>query len=330
MVWYNPVTWFGDPAGDEFHAASPETQAAYDAQKAQILDPGTTHARSESNYWEGNNAEGRPYGGVDPRDFMYGRSATGADDAANRAWQTGMLGSQLGQQAAQGGNFANQTGANLLNTRTGDAAYFNGRQTGLNNANMIGNLETQQGPSAAQAQLMQGTNQAMNSQLALARSGRGFGGNAASAGLAETNLAGLQAGQANSAAALRAQEDAAWRQRQASNMLGANSQILQSQGQNDAMAQAMTGLGQQAYFQGAGLQQQGYGNALGGVQSDVGAQNLANQIRGQEMQGGQTQEDDLLRWWAAKNGFTLGAQQQQDQRNAGYMSAAGSFLGAVL
>jgi hypothetical protein len=75
-------------------------------------------------------------------------------------------------------------------------------------------LEAQQGPSAAQAQLRLGTNRAINQQVSMARSGRGLSGNANAMDNAGRNIATIQSDAANQAAGLRAQEDAAWRQRQ--------------------------------------------------------------------------------------------------------------------
>ena len=200
-------------------------------------------------------------------------------------------------------------------------------------ANLAG-LEATQGPSAAQAQLMQGTNQAMGGQLALARSGRGFGGGASAAGLAQSNLAGLQANQANQAGMLRAQEDAAWRQRQAANIgnaagiqqgIGAQlgeqqarniNAFYAGQGQNDAASMGWAGFGQGAYSAGVGANQQG--------------QALQNQIRNAEMQGGQALEDQMLRRWAAQNGFDLQASQAQAQQDAALIQGVATTGGVLV
>lgn len=266
---------------------------------------------------------------TDERSYMYGRDPNAANAAVGGTQQVGQMAINSGYGAQQAGAGAAQGGLDLANQRTNDATYFNQRQTGLPMAQQLAGLEQQQGPSAAQAQLQGGTNQAMAGQLALARSGRGFGGGAASAGLAQTNMAGLQAGQANQSAMLRAQEDAAWRSRQASNLGNANQQILASQGQNDAMAGQMLGLAQQGYFQGQGLQQQGYQNQMQGYQTNLQGQQLANQIRGQEMSGGLQMNDDAIRQWAAQNGLTLAGQQRQDQQQNALIGAGAAVLGAI-
>jgi len=164
------------------------------------------------------------------------------------------------------------------------------------NASALAGLEAQQGPSAAQAQLMSATNQAMAQQTALARSGRGYGQSASA--LAEAQRAnaatGVQA--ANASAALRAQEDAAWRQRQAAN-LGASSQlqqalgaqygqqaqadvqsILQSQAQNDAATAQLMGTGIQA-MQGRGALEQGAAGQYGQQQQLLAQTQLQQQAQ---------------------------------------------------
>lgn len=287
-------------------------------------------------------------GGRDQRSYMYGRDPNAANAAVGLAQQTGAQGQALGQQAVNFGQGVNQVGYEMLGTRTNDAINAYGRaaqqgEFGMQNQTLgqLGGLEATQGPSAAQAQLDAGTNQAMGSQLALARSGRGFGGNAAAMGQAQGNMAGIQANQANAAASLRAQEDAAWRARQASNlgqvagMQGQQSQAnlgaaVQSRGQNDAAAMGLLGMGQDAYFQGANAGMQGYGMGMQGVNSNLAGQGLGNQIRGQEMQGGQAQEDNALRYYAAKNNLSLGQQQQKQQETAGWIGAGAAGLGLLL
>ncbi len=283
-------------------------------------------------------------GGRDARSYMYGRDPNAANAAAGLATQTGAVGGELGLQAQQHGQALGRDGNALLAQRTGDAVHFDNRAVqqgdfGAQNQSLsaLGGLEATQGPSAAQAQLQSGTNQAMASQLAMARSGRGLGGNAAAMGQAQGNMAGIQANQANQAAGLRAQEDAAWRGRQASNltnvagMQGQQSQAnlgaaVQGRSQNDAMTQGMLGMGQNAWQYGGDAAMQGYGMGLQGVQTSLAGQGLANDVRGQEMQGGMAQEDNALRYVAAKNGWELGQAQQQQSETAGYLAAAGAGL----
>lgn len=156
----------------------------------------------------------------------------------------------------------------------------------------LGGLEATQGPSAAQAQLQSATNQAIAQQTALARSGRGWGGGAQAQ--SEAMRANAATGQqaANASAMLRAQEDAAWRQRQAAN-LGASSQLQQGiagqyggattaamdsyirqQAQNDARVQGLLGLGQQGFagYNQAALANQGQNDAYSAQLLGLGLQ----------------------------------------------------------
>lgn len=337
---YNPND-VGDPNGD--YALAMQTQLnnsnrgvdpMFQNSTLTMRDEGTSHQAIVN---ENPNQKGfDPWvnaGGYDRRNYMYGRAPGAADAAVNKAWGTGdaaasggytMYKNDMGaaQQYAnrgpQYGNWGNQ------NAALGQAGGYAGQLAGL---------ESTQGPSAAQAQLQQGTNQAMSSQLALARSGRGFGGGAGAAGQAATNMAGISANAANESAMLRAQEDAAWRQRQAGNFAnaagiqqGVGSQYgqqgqadlgayYQNQGQNDQTAYNWANMGQNSYFTGAN--------------TGLAGQQLGNQIRGQEMTGGMSQEDNMLREMAARNGWTLGQQQRQDQKEAGYVSAGANFVAGL-
>lgn len=345
--------------GEAFHY-NPEFDPKSPQYKGHVVtEAGTTYQGGQNN-WTNANSQGYT-APSDFRSYRYGRTATGADEAAAKAWETGDYAAGQGMQAAALGQNAYAGGSNLLAQRTGDAQRFNERgavlgdywnqnqSLGAQNQTLgqLSGLEAQQGPSAAQAQLQQGTNQAMAGQLALARSGRGFGGNAAMTGQAGRNLAGIEANQANAAASLRAQEDAAWRQRQAANLGNVGAQQgqmasqqgqqaqadlnakYQNQAQNDAMVQNMLGMGQQAYLGGAGLGMQGYGSAIQGAQASNAAQNTAMGIRSQEMAGGMAQNDANLRQWAAKSGYDL-AQAQQNQQTAGQVAAGIATFGAAL
>jgi hypothetical protein len=266
--------------------------------------------------------------------YTYGGTPGGADAAVNKAWTGdevyGVGGGIMGQREADAANFANRQ------AQMGDYAAQN---------QAIGELrgiEAQQGPSAAQAQLQAGNNAAiMAQQLALARSGRGFGGGAGSAGLAQSNLAGLGASNANAAAQLRAQEDAAWRGRQAQNLTTAAGMFgqqagqdlqayYQNQGQNDAAQLQAMGLGQQAYFQGADARARGYDQAMAGTGLSLQGQALGDQIRQNQLQAQQVGDDNLIRMWAAQNGYDLAQQQAQDQKTAAYVGAGSSLLGSYI
>lgn len=278
--------------------------------------------------------------------YQYGGDPNRPNDVVNaavdQAGRTGGAGMDIAQASINRGDQMYGYGLGNAAQREGDAVRFDGR--GIQQGNFyaqnrslasLGGLEATQGPSAAQAQLQQGTNQALSSQLALARSGRGFGGNAAAMGLAQGNAAGIQANQANAAAQLRAQEDAAWRQRQAGNltnmagMQGQQSQAnlgaaVQGRSQNDAMVQSMLGLGQNAYQYGGDMGMRGYGMGMEGIDRSLAGQALTNNIRTQEMQGNTAYEEAKLRAWAAQQGYDLAQQQASDQKDAATISAVSS------
>lgn len=242
---------------------------------------------------------------------------------ANRVDWTGQ---QQGQALTNQANMMNQAAA-AAQGRAGPALDFNRQNAALDMAGAyagsLAGVESNQGPSAAQAQLQNATNQSQMNNLAMARSGRGFGGSAsAMRAAAEQNAAaGQQAG--NQSAILRAQEDAAFRQRQAAN-LGAAAGLQQAGagqfGQQQGM-QAQTQLQQQQqndqlmsslYGQSAGLMGQGGQLALQGAQG--GAQ-LGQAAYGQQL-GAYGQ--------AAQVG--LGAEQAAAQTAIGATEAGGNMM----
>lgn len=279
----------------------------------------------------------------------------------------GEIGFGIGQdanQALQG--FGDQ--ANLLSGQLGQRATdVMGRQgdysaanlmygAGAHNAANLAQLEAMQGPSAAQAQLQSGLNAAQSSNLALARSGRGWGGNAQALAQAQGQNAAMGAQAANQAAMLRAQEDAAWRARQAQNLAGAaglqtnlgaqqqaqayNQMALNDQtmlGLTDQQRQSLMGAGS-LYGQGAGLglagnQQSFAAEALAGQQL-LGAESGASQLELGALQnayGAQTGVDALQ---MQKYGIDQGVAVANNQANMGLLgaglSAGGALLGTLL
>jgi len=311
---------FSEGTGEQFLAGY-GNQAQQELQGIQqgALDTGTSLAQQSAaagyNYGDAQAAAGQ----------QYGAAVAGAGAAAQQ--QLGLLGHQLYDAQTGVGNAAAQYGlgqaANIGGISQAGAAnlgamgadmYGQGqaaagrnvtsydpnaggmwRQNASEAAGQLGGLERTEGPSAAQAQLQSGLNQAQSSNLAMARSGRGWGGGASS--LSQAAVQNAQAGQqaANQSAALRAQETAAWRQRQAANLqanagvnmglsqqamqgqVNQNQIALQQQQQNDAAQQALysgalQGAGQSAQvgLQGAqaaaGIGQQAYGQQLGAYQ----------------------------------------------------------------
>lgn len=221
--------------------------------------------------------------------------------------QASNLGQAYGAEAAGFGRGAAQA---LVNQGQGAQAY------GVQQGNEIGNfgnavygslsgLEAQQGPSAAQAQLQSGLNQSQAANLAMARSGRGFGGSANA--LAQAQAQNAAAGQeaANQSAMLAAQENAAWRQRQAANLGNA------------------ANIGINARVQGAQLGQQG-------IQQNLGATGQAAQYGLQGITaGGQLATDAVLGGGGlALSGTTQGGQlalqgSQQQLQGIGQAGALG-------
>lgn len=127
-------------------------------------------------------------------------------------------------------------------------------------ADQLAALEAMQGPSAAQAQLNLATNQSMQNNLALARSGSGFGesAQAMSQAINQNALAGQDA--ANQSAILTAQENADWRTRQGANLgqaaslgLGAGQQYGEQAQFQANLQQAQQNANSSAYLQALGL-----------------------------------------------------------------------------
>ena len=195
-------------------------------------------------------------------------------------------------------------------------------QAGMQAADLAA-LEAVEGPSAAQAQLQAGLNAAQASNLAMARSGRGWGGGASA--LSQAAAQNAQAGQqaANQAATLRAQEAAAWRQRQAAN-LGAAAGIQTGLGERTAAQTQFAGelaLRQQALSDQTAL---GYGGQQLGALTDAGNLALQGQLGAGDLalRGGTAGADLALR--GALGGGELGLSGAQLQ---GQLAGEGARLG---
>jgi len=324
---------------------------------------------------------------TDPRDFMYGRdpnyavnsaaaeraNAKAAQDdlykQAGNAINTGaQMGQQIGGYAQQAGQqisgYGQQVGSTLggmaqtafgqgsaMQNRAGPTADYQGAnsvyQVAKNDASQLANM--QQGPSQAQAQLQSGLNQAQASNLALARSGRGFGGSASALtqAVGQNAAAGQQA--ANTSAQLSAQEQQAWNAQHASNLAnaaGISTNVggaMQQQGlsqaqlqqqtiaQNDAAQQALMGQGLQAYNAAGQLGLSGLtsGGQLGvtGLTSGAGI-TQAGQTLG--MQGSQAATGAYAQG-EQMAGINMSAQQQADlNREQGLLQNRGIDAGVAL
>lgn len=222
----------------------------------------------------------------------------------------GALGSQYGNAVAgQGMAGAGQAAAGQ---GMAGAAYNDMRAS----AGQLAGLEAQQGPSAAQAQLRNATNAGQAQNLAMARSGGGFGGSASRSAQAMRQNAAMNQGAANQSAMLSAQENAAWRQRQASNLQGAGGMYGQSgqlglgSGQLGLAgnAQAMQGLesGGQLALAGNAQNLQGL---QAGTQAGMAGHNMALQGSQVGLQGtGQALQSQQAAGQLAATGYGLGFQ----------------------
>jgi hypothetical protein len=246
-----------------------DSQAAGTGLRNQGYDAGTYYGISGGTQSKQNSLETKGERYINQQqNYMYGGTPYGADNAVTYDRMVAGAGAgaltDRSREAVNSGAFMQDTGVSLQN----QAAQFGKRATPTTNydlamaaradqqgayGGLMGSAQdprTQQdvynslmaagqvpeGPSAAQAQLQQGTNQALASQLAIARSGRGAGESASALRGAAWNASDIQQNAGNQAAQLRAQEDQAFRQRQ-----------LQAFGAAGGVAGQMRGQGIEAY-----------------------------------------------------------------------------------
>lgn len=262
--------------------------------------------------------------GPDINNFTLGQDPNWLNNFANGQAGVSAQGQALNQNAqavgAQGQGMINA--GNQAQNRGAPVTAYNPQVAQLQNQNMQGgqqqyNLANQlntlanapEGPSAAQAQLQMGTDQALNSQLAQARSGSGFGESSGAMANAQANSAGIQSNAANQAAMLRAGENQAHRARQLQ-ALGMSGEAL---GQGRAADLALSGqqIGQGQFNTQTSLAQQGMNDALqqGLINQGLSAQNmgLAGQAQGI---GAQNQSNQLtLDAMRAQQAGTMGYEQ---------------------
>lgn len=234
----------------------------------------------------------------------YGQNA-GSNISQYGMQQAGQLGALGNQYNATGQGAAGRQATNLdfgamnqnLNSATPQFGASNasfGQATDY--AGQLAGIENQEGPSAAQAQLQQGLNKAQAGNLAMARSGHGWGGSAGAMSQAQQLNAAAGQEAANQSAILRAQETAAARQRQAQNFAaaaGINQGIGQQQiaqqalGSQVDLSRAGLNLNQQQLGAQTALQQQQQNDVYGLGMSNLGLQ--AQQAAAQTGLAGQTQ-----------------------------------------
>lgn len=250
-----------------------------------------------------------------------GLAAGTAQQGAQQALGTGAQGTFAGiatgnqQQGAANAGAFNTTAADL--TRQGQNAQY---RPGVNvNYGESANLAYQQaqdraralglvtaqtrfaaqgpGPSAAQAQLQQGSEANQLRALSLARSGRGFGQNAAAMQQALGSAADTQAQTNQQAAILRAQEAANWRGQQLQaygqaqqGMQGIGAQNLQGRALAGQESQYQAGLSDQQRARNDALMSQYASLGLNAQQFGASNQLAYNQLAGQnQAQGYQAQ-----------------------------------------
>lgn len=339
--------------GYAFDAGNRVVQSGYDAA-SQLANAGTQAAALGVGGGQDVAAVAQGYAGDLARQGQAAQVATqqyetqlkgyGAQSAAGAtaAQQIGTAGQLAAQQAgtamgAQGGQFIQQgkgatdqdiAGVDLTASR----AALGQSQT---YANQLAGIGAQPGPSAAQAQLQSALNQSNAQNLAMARSGRGWGGSASaqSQALAANAAAGQQA--ANASAVLRAQEEQQRMQMLSSNVgqaaqlqqAGAQTALgqqqaraavnLQEQQQLAQQQQALYGLGLQAQQQGAELGLQGANVALQGNQAyqagigqagQLAAQGAQTDLAGRQAYLQALQQSGALATQGAQAGTELGLQ----------------------
>lgn len=203
------------------------------------------------------------------------------------------------------------------------------RGYGVQATDLLHDAATGAAPSAAQAQLQQGTDAAMHSQLALANAARG--GAAASAQAlrgAAQGQAQLLGANANNAAMLRANEMAQARGQFADQSNAMRSGDLQQFGAEGQLA------GQQAQLN----QQAGLANQQAGLQAQVSNQQAGLGVMGLQANANQQQATDLLDMerlkmdamygpQAIKAGMYQADSARKGQALGGFLNAGGAAIG---
>ncbi len=227
------------------------------------------------------------------QNFAYGRDPLAAQEAVDRSRAAEARGQTMAQNYAIPIGGTARTAADMAmrtafrgGPETDFAKSANARMKEQNAYSSL--MDVGQAPisTAAQAQLRAGTNQAMANQLALARSGRGAGGNASATRQAMFANADISQQAANESAMLRASEENAYRQRQLGAFGAAGQLAGQMRGADVGQAQFLTDaqLRQQQLNDAAGLGYTGLALQGYGQQADVGmgGEELAAKMRDSE------------------------------------------------
>lgn len=292
------------------------------------------------NFRYGDNMSGQGRAQIGQYNAQGQDLRTQADQAQRRAYTSfgqGQYANQAGQQAN-----AAVTGQNINQARGQQAQALGRMQQG--NDQLAAFANQPQGPSAAQAQLQQGANQAFAQQMAAARSGNNAGGQANAMRGAAFQQAGIMGNMNAQQAALRAQEGQAYHQQQLQ-ALGAAQQGYGAEA-GAAAGLRSSDLGAAQLQAGTAL---GAGQLQAGTAGNMAAQNLQNnnqqnqyslglgQLAGQQDQFTQNVYQQQL---AANMGYeqlqsqnynaAMGMNMQaQSANNAGLMGMASGGMGAV-
>lgn len=304
--------------------------------------------------------------GLGPADYNYAQNQSNkydqaqgglqsiATDAYNREAPTQAMPDSIAFQQSGGQGYL--TGADA-ESRQMQMAALGGLQSQTGALNQFANRA--EGPSAAQATLQQGVNAAAAQQMALARAQPGGGG--AALRQAAFNAGGISAQAGATAAQLRAQETAAYRQQQLAALGQAQTGAAQAAGFTGQIRAGDTGMAQlqagQSNYDAGALNQFNQGQQQ--LQYQVGANNLqaAGQARGQNDAMtlgalGQQQSYEVLRNQLAQGTLNSGsayesaraagaglgsqnfnaAQQQNNNETAmmlGAMSGASGYIGQL-
>lgn len=299
----NRVLNSGYDAADQLAAAGNQAASLGVSGGQQVAGVAQDYAGTMAQAGAGAQAAAQNY------EDMIRRDRVNTNDAAGQAATLGLAGQRAAQQAGaqmgtQGGQFIKQGAqAGQEDIASVDLALSENRaRQGAQYANQLAGIGAQEGPSAAQAQLQSALNQSNAQNLAMARSGRGWGGSATAQtqALAANAAAGQQA--ANQSAMLRSQEEQQRLQMLSQNV--GNAAQLQNAGANTALAQQQTraqvnlqeaqqqaqqqqalyGLGLQSQQAGAELGLQGSGLALQGNQQALAGYGQASQQAAQAAQ----------------------------------------------
>ncbi len=197
------------------------------------------------------NAQGIQDSAGNVSNALIGTGQQAGANVAGAGAQLGMMGQGYANQGNSPGNALQQGNYGQANAAISQARQNQAAQGGY--AAQLAGAGGQDTLSAANATLNQGTNNALNSAMSIAKSGQGFGGSAASLAQAAQAAPGVIANQANQAAILAANESQAKAQREMAGYQGAGAML------NAANAQQLQGAGLQSQQeqQNALLRQQG-------------------------------------------------------------------------